>query len=175
MLSLQAVMHFIRKIGIFAGVLTIFLVSADQASAKRESCAHLAGTYLSSIVDSQGVLLSRAIITLHVDGTIQSIDSNQAGIPGQFNPFSENAGEWICNRPSSIVASAISFALSGSEGAEPQLARNDFRAQVDSRTGDLTGHLELIFFPLTADPYRDAGASAGVFRFTAQRLRMGLR
>ena len=152
---------------------TLFAVAAatPPAAAASRACAHLlAGTYLTQIVDAQGSLLSRSILNFQAGGSLLSLDSNQAGIPTQFNPFTPNTGEWACTGRTSLLASTLSFTLPGSEGPEPGLARSDFNARIDPRSRDLEGTIELIFFPLTGDPLNGVGVSAGVFSFTAQPL-----
>lgn len=166
---------FPRILLLLAAAATILSLAAPAYSQHRGRPAGIAGTYLSTIVDDQGRTLSRSILTFHQDGTMQSIDSNQAGIPGAFNPFTENAGRWASTGHGEMRASAISFTLPGSEGAEQQLARNDFRARIDPKSGMLEGTVKLMFYPLTADPNRDVGESIGVFRWTATPLQLRLR
>lgn len=152
---------------------TLFAVAAatPPAAAASKACAHLlAGTYLTQIVDAQGSLLSRSILNFQAGGSLLSLDSNQAGIPTQFNPFTANSGEWACDGRNALIASTLSFTLPGSEGPQPGLARSDFNARIDPRTRALEGTIELIFFPLTGDPLNGVGVSAGVFTFTAQPL-----
>ena len=150
--------------------------AAPALSAASRACAHLlAGTYLTQIVDSQGSLLSRSILTFQQGGTLLSLDSNQAGIATQFNPFTANSGEWTCAGRTSLAASTLSFTLPGSEGPEPGLARSDFQVRIDPRTRALEGTIELIFFPLSGDPLNGVGVSAGVFSFTAQPMVLGPR
>jgi hypothetical protein len=158
-----------RLLALAAAVLSLAPSAHSQSQGRM---ARIVGTYLSTIVNDQNEMLSRAILTFHQDGTIQSIDSNQAGVAGVFNPFTENAGVWEPTNHGGIRASAISFTLPGSEGDEQQLARNDFRARIDPRTGMLEGTVELTFYPLTADPNGDVGDSLGVFRWTAQPLQL---
>jgi hypothetical protein len=153
---------------LLALAVAILSLAVPAYSQSRGRPARIVGTYLSTIVNDQDEMLSRAILTFHQDGTIQSTDSNQAGVPGVFNPFTENAGLWELTSRGGIRASAISFTLPGSEGDEQRLARNDFRARIDPITGTLEGTVELTFYPLTADPNRDVGDSLGVFRWMAQ-------
>ena len=153
--------------GVGAGLST---GAAGSAQACRTPAA---GTYLTSIFDAQGNLASRSILTLAEDGTLSSIDSNQGGIPGAFNPFTQNAGEWSCTGPASLTASAISFSLPGPEGEQKQLARNDLSATVDRRTKELEGTIELTFFPFTANPFQDAGTATFGFGSRRYRWRFG--
>lgn len=152
-------------------LLIMLVVAAPAAQAASQACAHLVtGTYLSRIVDAQGNLLSRSILNFHAGGTLLSLDSNQAGIPGQFNPFTANTGEWACTERTSLIASIISFTLPGTEGPQPGLARNNFEFRIDPRTGNLEGTLELIFFPLDGDPLNGVGIVAAAASITAQPL-----
>lgn len=145
--------------------------TTPPVAAASQACAHLlTGTYLTRIVDAQGSLLSRSILTFQAGGALLSIDSNQAGIPTQFNPFTANSGEWACSGRTSLIASTLSFTLPGSEGPEPGLARSDFRLRIDPRTRTLEGSVELIFFPLTGDPLNGVGVSAGEFQISAQPM-----
>lgn len=153
--------------------LSLFTLTAltPSAAAASQACAHLvAGTYLAQIVDAQGNLLSRSILTFQAGGSLLSLDSNQAGIPTQFNPFTANTGEWACMGRTSLAASVLSFTLPGSEGPEPGLARGNYDIRIDPRSGNLEGTIELIFFPLAGDPLNGVGVSAGVFSFAAQPL-----
>ncbi len=159
-----------RFLALAAALLPWIAIPADAAGGSQACRDLVQGTYLSSIVEADGSLISRSIVTFAADGTWLSIDSNQEGIPGAYNPFTENAGEWACTGRHTLTASALSFSLPGPEGPGKSLARNEMNATVDPSTQKLEGTIELIFFPLEADPFKDAGASAGVFRFTATPL-----
>ena len=149
---------------------TIYPLSA-QAQVPSQACLSLvAGTYLLSITDAQGNATSRAIFTFHDDGTFSTIDSSQAGVVGQFNPFTDTQGPWACTGINTFTASGLNFDLSGSESTEGGLARADYTAEINQQTGELKGELELRFFPLNGNPLTDEGRSGGSFSFTALRV-----
>ena len=167
--------HWLRRItratAAWSPILLLLAATAPAAQAASQACAHLVtGTYLSRIVDAQGNLLSRSILNFHAGGTLLSLDSNQAGIPGQFNPFTSNTGEWACTGRTSLIASILSFTLPGTEVPQPGLARNNFDFRIDPRTGNLEGSLELIFYPLEGDPLNGVGIVAATASITAQPL-----
>lgn len=162
----------------YATLIVLLALAALPAAGQNRTaaCAHIAvGTYLTTIVDAEGGLLSRAILTLHGDGTVESLDSNQAGVPGEFNPFTENNGEWACTGRNTVFATAISFQLRGAEGDEPGVSRNDFVIKIDRRSREIEGTVELIFFPLTANPFEDAGSNYGVYRFSGIPMKLPVR
>lgn len=160
-----------RRVPLWALAFVTFAAATPPAPAASQACAHLVkGTYLTRIVDAQGNLLSRSIQNFQAGGSLLSLDSNQAGIPTQFNPFTANTGEWACTGRASLTASVLSFTLPGSEGPEPGLARGNYDIRIDPRTGNLEGTIGLIFFPLTGDPLNGVGVSVGPFSFTAEPL-----
>lgn len=64
------------------------------------------GSYLTTIEDSAGNLASRAVLTLHADGTMSGMDSAQGG-PAYF--FSSQRGSWKSDGHRRIVARMIDF------------------------------------------------------------------
>lgn len=157
---------------LFCGlILATRWVSAVPAQASTQACRSLAlGTYLTTITDNVGNPSSRAIVTFHIDGAFSSIDSNQAGVPSLFNPFTGAAGTWACTGRQTLAALSLDFVLPGSEGIVGGLVRADYAATVNPETRGLGGTIVLHSFPLNGDPLADQGAFLGSFRFTGQRV-----
>jgi len=156
-------------IGCAALVLTIFWVARAQAqSHTSHTCSSLVpGTYLTRVVDQTGAVSSRSVMALHADGTFVSFDSNEAGIPNVFNPFTAQAGSWACSGHNSFVVTALDFVL---PSPATTMARVNYRVNIDSTTGNLDGVVDLHLFGIAADPFKDAGQLVGSFPFTAQRF-----
>jgi hypothetical protein len=106
-------------------------------------------------------------MALHADGTFVTFDSNQGGIPNVFNPFTPQAGSWACSGRNSFVITALDFVL---PSPATTMARVDYRVNIDPKTGNLEGVVDLHMFPLAADPFKDAGLHVGSFPFTGLRF-----
>ena len=155
-------------IGCAALVLTVFWVARAQAQSHTHACYSLVpGTYLTRVVDQTGAVSSRSVMALHADGTFVTFDSNEAGIPNVFNPFTAQAGSWACSGHNSFVVTALDFVL---PSPATTMARVDYRVNVDPHTGNLDGVVELRLFGIAADPFKDAGQFIGSFPFTGQRF-----
>ncbi|MBW4478479.1 MAG: hypothetical protein KME54_16840 [Tolypothrix brevis GSE-NOS-MK-07-07A] len=78
-------------------------------------------------------------------------DSNQGGVVGAFNPFTNSQGAWKC-RNGEITAKTLNFTLSGSEGSTGGIARQNFSVRFNRRTQTLQGTINLRLFDLTITP-----------------------
>ena len=155
-------------IGVAALVLAIFWAARAQAQPHGNACYSLVpGTYLTRVVDQTGAVSSRSVMALHADGTFVNFDSNEGGVPNLFNPFTAQAGSWACSGRTSLVVTALDFVL---PSPATTMARVNYRVNIDPRTGNLEGVVDLHLFPLAADPFKDAGQLVGSFPFTGQRF-----
>jgi hypothetical protein len=136
---------------------------------EQKACRTVPGTYLTTISTSNGEFASRSLITLTADGNILVADSNQGGVAGVFNPFSNSQGAWKC-RNGEITAKVLNFTLSGSEGSTGGIARENFSVRFNRRTQTLQGTINLRLFDLNANPQEDNGSDGGTFTFTGQRV-----
>lgn len=159
----------------WAGVaaLALLVVGSGDAEASLRGCKEFVGTYLVDNLNDDGSVDSRSLIVLAADGTFLFVDSNQAGVEGSFNPFTDAAGRWSCRaEESSRVAEAVvlDFTLPGSEGDEQSVARLDYYGVTVDRHGGIAGQATLRFFALDADPLNAPANTAPPFRFEGQRI-----
>lgn len=147
--------------------------SDAQAWTARLWCEGFVGTYLVDDLDDDGTVDSRSLIVLAADGTFLLVDSNQAGVEGSFNPFTDAAGSWSCRRHglrSVAEAVVLDFTLPGSEGDDQSIARLDYFDMTVDRQGSIEGQATLRFFPLDADPLHPPPNTATPYRFQGQRI-----
>jgi hypothetical protein len=145
-----------------------------QAGGSPRSCKALVGTYLITNVDADGSIDSRSLVVFSTDGAFQFIDSNQAGVPGEFAQFTDAVGRWSCarqGRKRTAQVVALDFTLSTTPGPDQQIARLDFfDVTVDRRSGDIEGQATLRFFPIACDPLDPPSNTAEPFSFRGQRV-----
>ncbi|MEZ5904355.1 MAG: hypothetical protein R3C69_04345 [Geminicoccaceae bacterium] len=82
-------------------------------------------TYLVDNLDGDGSVDSRSLVVPAADGTFLFVDSNQAGLAGSFNPFTDAAGSWSCRRiglRSVAEAVVLDFTLPREGDAQPMPA-----------------------------------------------------
>ena len=140
--------------------------TSDQAG-----CGKLVtGTYVTTISTSNGEFASRSIITLTPGGNILVADSNQGGVPGVFNPFTETQGAWKCTKNGEITAKVFNFSLTGPEGTAVGLARQNYSVTFDRQTQTVQGTIKLRFLDLNANSLDADGSDGGTFTFTGQRI-----
>ena len=139
-----------------------------QAPAGGVACrGALAGTYLATIHTEAGAFASRALVTIHGDGTLIIADSRQhQGVHG--SSFSAQQGAYRCAGPRAAQASVLNF------GYPPQesVARSDWSFTYDPKTTAISGTITLTIFRGVegVDPYAATGKRMGVFRFTSARV-----
>ncbi len=155
-----------------AGAFAAFALAAAGAPAVAQApggtaCrAALAGTYLADIGTEAGAFASRALVTLHADGSLDVVDSRQhQGVGG--SSFSAQRGAWRCTGARSAAGVTLNFGFPPQES----VARSDWTI---SRTpaGTLNGTIALTIHPGVAnvDPFAAGGRNVGVFRFAAVRV-----
>ena len=97
---------------------------ADQA------CGGLPGTYLLSVLNSDGVFTNLRTLTLTQDGNAIVGSSHQGGVTDSFNPFTIGQGTWVCESPSAPIqadVTTLDFRLPGSVPGEQYIGRNDYQ------------------------------------------------
>ncbi|MUG94857.1 hypothetical protein F7734_21825 [Scytonema sp. UIC 10036] len=146
-------------------------VAAEQVDTHsyRADFRKFAGTYLITVSTSNGEFASRSIITFTQDGNFFVVDSNQGGVPGQFNPFSDSQGSWKYSDNQEIIATALNFSYPGSSGSAG-IARQNYRVTFNPQTKTLQGEITLRFYDLKANPLETNAPVAGTFTFTGQRV-----
>ena len=169
-----------EKAALFTITVLIFFAMAVSGSTawadwKILTCQEFVGTYLITNFEEDGTIDSRSLITFWADGNFSFIDSNQGGVPGEFNPFTEAAGSWTCRREGfkENVATMVTldFTLPGTEGSVQQIARLDFfDVTVNRLTGKIRGSALLRFFPFDSNPLSPPETIEDPFSFEGQRV-----
>jgi hypothetical protein len=147
------------------------------AAADLAPCEDAVGTYLTMITDREGVFSSRGLMTLAPGGVMFMSDSAQGGVPGVWDPFSSSQGAWSClgveGPKLSIGAVGLNFVLPA-DGRPPSMGRVDYRASLDTGSGDLSGSATL---RLTAgmdlegtNPMEAPGKVVDAFQFDGSRV-----
>ena len=132
--------------------------------------AKFSGSYITTITDAAGQqVVSRNILTLSADGNMMSIDSNQGGVEGMFNPFGDSAGSYTCAGEQDIRAVVLNFIFAGPYG-ERGIVRRDIRINLGSVTPKIGGTIQIRTFALDANPMQGEGQYYGSYAFTGQRI-----
>lgn len=130
-------------------------------------CSNLVtGTYLTTIKDANGNIVSRGLITLTNDGNFIVGDSNQGGVSGIFDPFTTSQGTWVCTGRKEITARFVNFNISNQGGTG--IARADYHASFDPTTKTVQGTIVLHLFDLLGNPLDGDGRDGGTSSFTGQ-------
>lgn len=143
----------------------------------QDACHALAGTFVTSVSDIEGVFSSRGLATFTGDGVFLMTDSGQAGVPGIYEPFSTAQGAWQCvgAKGDTIEATAtgLNFVFPG-QGRTTSFGRTDYRLSLDTKTGVLSGAVELSFTSEgdleSADPVSMPGPVLEKFEIEGKRL-----
>ena len=161
-----------------AAVLTLIVISYSitWADGRARTCREFVGTYLLTNFEEDGSFDSRSLITFWRDGNFSLIDSNQGGIPGVFNPFTEAVGSWTCsrndNRERVATMVTLDFTLPGTLNTGQQIARVDFfDVTVDKKTGKIKGSAKLRFFPFDSNPLAPPDVIEDPFHFEGERVK----
>ena len=155
----------------------IDLSSAWAGSSERvRTCREFVGTYLITNFEEDRSIDSRSLITFWKDGNFSFIDSNQGGVSGVFNPFTEAAGSWTCsrneNRERVATMVTLDFTLPGTVDGPQEIARLDFfDVTVDRDTGNIKGSAKLRFFPFDSNPLGPPGVIEDPFFFEGERVK----
>ena len=142
-----------------------------------DACRTLAGTFVTSVSDIEGVFSSRGLATFTGDGVFLMTDSGQAGVPGIYEPFSTAQGAWQClgaeGDKITAAATGLNFVLPG-EGRTTSFGRTDYRLSLDTKTGVLNGVVGLSFTSEgdleSADPVSTTGPVLEKFEIEGKRL-----
>jgi hypothetical protein len=150
---------------------TLVFLAPQVTNAATRRCDHLVvGTYLTTVTDAKGSITSRSILTLSGDGTLASIESNQGGLEGVYNPFTDAQGSWQCTGTQTFTGTSLNFTLAGSVSPDLGIARLDFKATVTKETHAVKGTMELRFFPMSANPLEDKVPPFATFSFEGQHI-----
>jgi hypothetical protein len=141
------------------------------------ACGGLAGTYVTTFTDREGVFSSRGLMTFTSDGLLLMSDSAQGGVPGIWDPFSTAQGAWSClaadGEKLSISAVGLNFVLPA-DGRTPSFGKVDYRASLDTKTGMLSGSATLSITSGKdlegADPIDKPGPVVDKFHFDGERV-----
>jgi hypothetical protein len=143
-------------------------VSGASAQAPGVACrATLAGTYFATIRTEAGAFASRALVTIHADGTLLIADSRQhQGLHG--SSFSAQQGGYRCTGARTAQAVVLNFGFPPQEG----IARSEWSLAYDPANGVLRGTITLTIFVGVegVDPFALGGKPMGVFAFGALRV-----
>jgi hypothetical protein len=147
------------------------------AGLDRAACAGIAGTYVTTFTDREGVFSSRGLMTFTSDGVLLVADSAQGGVPGVWDPFSSAQGAWSCLAADggklSVNALGLNFVLPA-DGRTPAFARVDYRAGFEITAGTLSGSATLHIGSGKdlegADPMARAGRLVDEFHFDGVRV-----
>ena len=142
------------------------MLHAPQALAQdNAACAAMAGSWLATIENGSGAYASRAILTIHGDGTFSVVDSAQhQGVQG--SAFSSQAGSWRCVAAGKASGRTLNFGFPPRES----LARSDWTLSHDGKS--LSGAVALHIFAgvKDVDIARPDSKPVDTFRFTTQRV-----
>jgi hypothetical protein len=129
----------------------------------------MVGSYLVTIT-KYGTTVNvteRAVITLHRDGTMSSVDSGQGG-PASL--FSSQLGAWKrrgCKGGATGRTIDFTFPSTG-------INRLDYTFDAKQPKDTIKGEFILTNFGIDADPQGSGGTVVGQFEFTGQRIRVPL-
>ena len=158
-------MKYLRP-GIALGIVVIValglvaLLHPERATADEDSLR--GGSFLTSVMDSNGAFASRGVITLHADRTMSVIDSGQGG-PTFF--FTSQLGSWKPDGKRGAVGKTIDFDFPPNQAS----ARLDYTFKF-GHNGSATGTIVLTTFPLTGNPLDGGGTVVGTFTFVGQLI-----
>ena len=151
-----------------AGVLSILVVLGVLTTPRAQSAGvgvFGGGSYLITINDSEGNFASRGVMTLHADGTMSVIDSNQGGTAYYF---SSQLGSWRREGDGKVVAKTIDFDYP----PNADVARLDYTLSFTPGRGQVTGSITVSTFPLqSADALEGEGTALGTFTFTGELIK----
>lgn len=128
--------------------------------------ARLAGTYLTTILNSDGGFASRSVVTLFKDGNVSAADSAELAAM-----FGQQQGSYRCVGPDGAKATTLDFAFSDPEN----IVRSDWVIDVTPE-GGIEGEITVNFYrPLeTCDPMQEPSecivSPLGTFTFTSVRV-----
>ncbi|HEV2964789.1 MAG TPA: hypothetical protein VG649_23375 [Candidatus Angelobacter sp.] len=140
--------------------------SRDDDDHKHADRNATVGSYLVTITKygTTVVVTERAVITLHSDGTMSSVDSGQGG---PVSMFSSQLGAWKrgCNGGAKGRTLDFTFPSTG-------INRLDYTFDANQPKNTIKGEFILTNFPIDADPQGSGGTVVGQFEFTGQRIKV---
>ena len=140
-----------------------------------DACGPFSGTYLITVLNSDGSFASRQLLTLTQDGNVVVDDSAQGGVTGVFNPFSTAQGTWQCESGFSPIradATALDFTFPGSVPGGQNIGRTDYEITFHIVSKTISGTSDLRFFPLNGNPLMTPLPSPNAsFTFTGVRVK----
>lgn len=143
-------------------------IQPTEAQIRTGACrGNVGGVWLATIRDGQAKLASRALLTLHGDGSILVIDSRQHhGVQGAA--FSAQAGTYRCTGLTSAHGRTLNFGFP----KNPTIARSDWTLR-RGKVAQLVGSVTLTIYTGVdkVDPTGPGGRVIGTFRFVATPVR----
>lgn len=157
-----------RRLAGFMLSLGLAMLAGIPATAQDTACrAALTGTYLATIETESGTFASRALVTIHGDGTLSVVDSGQhRGSPQPS--FSAQRGAYRCTGPASARARTLDFTFPD----KAAIARLDWTVTRDPKSGAIAGVVALHLYEGIegVDPFAHGAQRAGEFRYTSVRV-----
>jgi hypothetical protein len=123
------------------------------------------GTFLITNTDATtGAFSSQSVITLHLDGSMEVIDSGQEGAGV---PFSSQQGVFAPAPGGGLVARTLDFSFPfATQGS----ARVDWKFNANVPVNQVQGTSTLTLFPPNGNPLDGGGTIAGTFDFSGTRV-----
>src|SRR5262245_52793584 len=112
---------------------------ALHAQNNQDSGSFRGASYLITVTDAQGAFASRAVVTLHGDGTLSAIDSGQGG-PVFF--FSSQLGAWKADRKGGAFGRTLDFDFP----PQQSVARVDYTFTFSANGAHVVGTITLRTF-----------------------------
>ncbi len=157
-------LHLWISLGIIAALAAVSTSAGRSDPQDRAGQNFSGGSYLMTITDSEGRFASRAVITLHADGTASAIDSGQGG---PTFTFTSQQGSWKSNGSHGIVARTINFSYTpGLSG----VARTEYEIRLAPDRRSLTGTVTVTMFPLETTDFDNALGTLGPFPFVGHLI-----
>lgn len=167
-MRLEDLGHAFRAILMLGGGPIAWALTAPGATAADGTAcrAELAGTYLATIESAKGRYASRALVTIHGDGTFSVVDSRQyQGVQG--SSFSAQQGSYRCLDPRTGKGRTLNFGFP----KRASIARSDWQIVKEQPNGLILGTVTLIIYSGVkgVDPFAAKGGKRiGTYRFVGQ-------
>ena len=130
-------------------------LSASAADEELSACFDAVGTFLTTNLGADGVVVGRSLISITNGGHFLLTDSNEGG--GQdFASFSDGRGAWRCESDADgkahILATVLDFTHKTEAYPDQTIARLDYDATYDAESATLRADVSLYFVPIDANP-----------------------
>lgn len=164
-------------LALLAALCAASAAAKDDAAPQIAECIDAVGTYLTHRENptvSGPERVGRSLLSLTNGGHAFLTDSASGGVSG-FQPFSDARGVWRCERAAggteTIRAMILDFTFPTEKYPDPQIARLDIEAKIETATGQLTGTTTIRFAPLDGNPMDETQLQNPItYAFTGQRL-----